>query len=425
MIHLLFICTEIQRKGDLIVLAKSLLEKSDKLKIFFFENGRGFYEFSSVDIDRSPETGGGRMKTLSRSRLKSLVSLDLSFLHLYREFKYLKNLKKDYVRFSSFFFQTHIDYVFGLGDRHTGLEPVFLKICKELNIPFIIPYLVNYADFERLKRTSGLTKITEKSYYSKSKAKKFFRLSREGYFYYPHYITEALNRFGVLTANTWVMGAGHCSAIAVGSSYEKQQLLSEGVEEAKIHIIGHIKLDELFNVFVNSKNFKTGNKIVISLPQLGEHHILPWDRHWEEINFLVKIACEASPDVVLILHPKMKFSDYSFLTKYGCRIETAEPLKAIVQSDLYVATYSTTIVWAVLCGVKSLVVDFYDLNYSMYDYLQSIEKITVKHLLKEKIKELLLEKKLFNEDWENLSRNIVFRGNNSQLYLELIARFKI
>ena len=38
--------------------------------------------------------------------------------------------------------------------------------------------------------------------------------------------------------------------------------------------------------------------------------------------------------------------------------------------------------WAAFCGVKSVVVDFYDFNYTMFDFLDSVQIVEMKENLK-------------------------------------------
>jgi len=77
--------------------------------------------------------------------------------------------------------------------------------------------------------------------------------------------------------------------------------------------------------------------------------------------------------VLISLHPKMDISKYRFIEiDYGIPILT-EPLKDILPAaDCFAATFSSTVEWAVLCEIPSIVFDFYGLNYDMYDNYDGI-----------------------------------------------------
>ena len=161
----------------------------------------------------------------------------------------------------------------------------------------------------------------------------------------------------------------------------------------------------------------------MALPQLGEHNIFPWKKHWEEINFLMKNLKKLNQNILISLHPKMDRKDYEFIEeKYKIKILDERLADVLPIADLFVATFSSTVIWSILCGIKSVVVDFYGLNYTMFDFLTSIKKVDKKDNFETELKATLTGEIDFSKDWNSLSRNEVFDGKTIQRYIKLIKR---
>jgi hypothetical protein len=243
---------------------------------------------------------------------------------------------------------------------------------------------------------------------------------------------NALDKFGVLTQNPYVMGSGCSDILCLNNEYYKNLYISLGVDEKKTRVVGDGSYDIIYIQYskkeeVRQKSFKkysldSSKKVVIvALPQLGEHNILPWERHWEEINFLMESLTKLDQNILISLHPKMDRKKYEFLeNKYNCSILDERLADVLPIADMFVATFSSTVVWSILCGIKTVVVDFYELNYTMYDFLTSIKKVDKKENLKATLETTLSEDIDFSKDWKSLSRDEVFDGQTIQRYIKLI-----
>ncbi len=84
------------------------------------------------------------------------------------------------------------------------------------------------------------------------------------------------------------------------------------------------------------------------------------------------------------------------------------------------AAYSSTVVWAVLCGVKTIVVDFIGLNYEFYDYLKSVSIIRDRNRLRSTLAAAIQGGAAdFSADWKALSRQEALDGRTIHRYLDL------
>lgn len=367
--------------------------------------------------------------------VKTSVLYDFKLISLER--RYLYYLRNTYRKISALLGKDQIDLIFINGDRHLGYEPVFLKLSHDLNIKSVIPYLVNYSDEERL--CVGALQHARIKHVGRSllasryilRSQGLQRLSKQCLYYYHHSIANALKKFGVLSDNPFVMGCGKSDILCLNDRHSAVAYSNRGVNSAKIRVLGDASYDKLFHQYTNKKLIKdelcnkymiSGHRkiAILSLPQLAEHGLLSWKEHWIEIEFLVETLCSIDQSVIISLHPKMEICKYKYLeAKYNCRIASERLLEIIPVADIFVSTYSSTVVWATLCGITAVIVDFYKLNYTFYDYLTTVKKVTDKKVFKSVLQDALNDCYSFSYDWGSLSRSEVFDGKTFERYVAL------
>lgn len=262
----------------------------------------------------------------------------------------------------------------------SGLLPALLKICNELKINTVIPPISYAGDMRSLKASEYRKK------YCRVKHKKLFekysgnlvRVDKNYISFYPTIITEILYRINALPKNPWVLGGGLSSKVLAEGEAARLRLVENGCDPAKIIVVGHSSHDALFlkkekkssirTCLKNKYKLSKDNLIILSLPQLGEHNILGWNEHWKEIHFLCDIFSKSQADTLISLHPKMDIKEYSFITeKYNIPILGEALQDVLPAADIFAATFSSTVEWAVLCNIPTIVFDFYSLGYNMYD----------------------------------------------------------
>lgn len=458
--NILIVALQPQRFLDQVKFAQSLISQSNDINVHFFIDNSVYssyqsivdsLEFKVINVPVTYPQELGRhflIDMMKRKFPRSSINIVKSFFSYLRttisytrklvdrEDNYLRKLNRRFSTISKLIGGFDFKVMLLNGDRHLGYEPVFLKISREFSIPSIIVYIVDYADEERIFFNDVETKkiipnIFTSSYIKNAQESLDYRIARERY-YYPHPIAMALKKFGVLTHDPYVMGKGKSDVLCLNNIYYKDKYVELGVEPTKIKVLGDASYDTVYENYkkknlvkdniVTKYSLKNDKKIIIvALPQLGEHDILPWDEHWKEISFLMTSFEQLGQNVLVSLHPKMHVGQYRFLeSEFNCKILDERLADALVSADLFVATYSSTVVWAVLCGIKTLVVDFYGLNYNMYDFLTSITKVDSREKLATALNSSLNVDTDFSTDWANLSKDAVFDGNTTQRYLELI-----
>lgn len=456
--NILVVATQPQRFLEQISFANSVYYIKENINIYFFISEEIYNYYSEIvdnlkfKIINKPFNSYKKFNkqnylknfikknlTLNQKKQisKYIYTLENTFIFTNRLKKqekiFLANLEKNYDKIFKLVQEYKIDVLLINGDRHLGLEPLFLKVAKDLKIPTIIPYMVYFAEQEDLVKTSTIieSKTLLTSKYIKDSEKKFIHHKRENKYYYPHTIANALDELGVLTKNPWFMGGGSSGILCLPNYRMNEHYINNGVDSNKIKVLGDTSYDQLYLNYKNRVNIKQIllekysfiNKkiIIVALPQLGEHNILPWDKHWEEINYLMKSLNELNENILISLHPKMDRKKYEFLEdKYNCTILDERLADVLPIADMFVATFSSTVLWSILCGIKTVVVDFYGLNYTMYDFLTSIKKVDKKENLETVLKTTLIEEIDFSKDWKSLSRDEVFDGKTIQRYINLI-----
>lgn len=142
---------------------------------------------------------------------------------------------------------------------------------------------------------------------------------------------------------------------------------------------------------------------------------MPWDKHWEEIRFLCESLCGGNRDTLISLHPRMDIDKYRFIeSDYNIPI-AEEPLREILPTaDSFVATFSSTVEWAVLCKIPTIVVDFYGHNYDMFDDYKGVVVVNDRHkftdILKRIIEDNDYSEKLVRFNAEKASKLSPFDG---------------
>jgi hypothetical protein len=204
--------------------------------------------------------------------------------------------------------------------------------------------------------------------------------------YYRFEHLPILIKNNLIPDNPWAFGSGLISFIMVDSQRTKDDLVKVGTKPDKIYVTGHHIFDELFNVKkrkikVNErmnykyKNLSSNKKIIFAVPHLAEHGLIDWQEHWEKLDLIcdnLKVY-SGNFDIFISLHPKMVKEDYMFLEyKYDFKI-LIEPLSNVLPvADYFIATFSSTVYWSVICNIRTLILDIHGLSYKDFDWIKNI-----------------------------------------------------
>jgi hypothetical protein len=206
--------------------------------------------------------------------------------------------------------------------------------------------------------------------------------------YYPASKTLALKLMGMLPQNPWYQGTTFADYIMISGTDEADMYAEAKVDPDKLLYFGTHELDMLHESRLKSEQIRhelidryhldSNQKIlIVSLPRLMEQNLTSEPIHWQAINDILDVLSRQNYNVVVSMHPDSDLSLYTWMEdKYQVQI-VREPLKNIlVIADIYVASYSSTIRWAIGLGIPVINLDFWDLNLVIFRNLTGFQTVT-------------------------------------------------
>lgn len=351
-----------------------------------------------------------------------------SFILSIKMFKYLKIAEK-------YILMIKADVLLVNGDRMgVSLEQAFLKMSKKYGIRSIVPYAsvissgisLRMASLDLYLVKTLLDKILFKNMKNQTK-----NIDGKVIKFYDTSTTLVLKVFSLLSLNPWMIGNGLSDYVCIDNLFSFNKYKNDILFPEKFKIVGDIEYDILYHQSASQKKYLNTNyiintelpNIIISLPQLAEHFILNWEQHWQEIYFILDELKDIKANVFLSLHPKMDLNKYVHLEKkYSCVILKEQLRDVIHESDLFIAINSSTVLWSTILGIKTIILDYFELDSSYFKNLSSIQFIKEKKNLKKVVMNTLVSNINFIDDFKILSKDDIFDGNTIKRYFELIKK---
>lgn len=203
----------------------------------------------------------------------------------------------------------------------------------------------------------------------------FYYQDKKCLFYEPYVIIN-LYLMRCLPRIPWLNGSTFVSETHVDCEKTKEIYIGSGVKSEIVKVTGLLEYKFLNSSKNNLKNIRDEFKIfesefvvIFALPQLYEHNLISKEENDIIIIKLMEILnglknCK----IIISLHPKMAEKDYLYLVdKYDVQISHL-PLRNILPvANVFISTYSSTVLWSIMLGIPSVIYDFFNLNYQVYD----------------------------------------------------------
>ncbi len=331
-----------------------------------------------------------------------------------------------------------------VGDRHVGWETSLIKAANDSNIsslivPFALSDPLGAAKYRLASIQSNLYFI--KSWLDRLISRLFpnwtYHIQDRSLFFVPVANALAAQFWGIMPKTPWALGGGAATCMAVESPHLKEMFVEQDISKDKLIVTGKPSADQIYGLMQNTDVDKmyqewgvtrTQKVLLCSVPQLAEHGLLPWEEHWREIDFLLA-TLTAHPDavVVLSLHPKSDPDAYKNLaSKYGAIIAEQRIYSLLPGCDIFVATYSSTVVQAIGVGKPTIVVDFYDLNYTLYDDVPGVVVVNQRKKFGVILNRLVADREYYERlskaQKENSSEWALLDGQCTRRVVDLIYR---
>ena len=214
----------------------------------------------------------------------------------------------------------------------------------------------------------------------------------------------------------WALNSGYADVIAAESKGMYKYMVEEGLTKSKIKLTGSLSNDALASCMQTSDKekrkffLKNGfnlkqKTILCALPPnmlygLGRQEC-EFKTYRDLVEFWMRSISNLGYNVMVSLHPSTKYSDVSYLKKkYGVKIFTDPICKLIPHCDLFIASISATIQWAIACSKPVINFDVYHYRYTDYvgvsgvinvesgsDFIKELGKITKNDKYFQKLKE--------------------------------------
>jgi hypothetical protein len=260
------------------------------------------------------------------------------------------------------------------------------------------------------------------------------------FLFYPASNIIALAARSMLPDNPFSVGGGLAQKVAVGED-DKKRLVQDGLDPSKIAVTGDPGLDSLYRSFAQKKarraqlieryGLNPRSKILLcAVPQFAEHGRVPWERHWRIVRELVTTLAGSGHAVVLSLHPKAEMANYLFLEEAANVVIVHEALVEILScADIFIAGFSSTVRWAILGNVPTIVMDILNQDQPLFKNFQGIIHVGGENVFQALAKEL--DKLLLGPaELANLQQTLAreasgvapFDGNANLRIIELIFK---
>jgi CDP-glycerol glycerophosphotransferase (TagB/SpsB family) len=229
-------------------------------------------------------------------------------------------------------------------------------------------------------RVAGLVNALAAKMYPKwvfeHRGRKLLRVPGERVF-----VMECLNLAPPLP---WVFNSGFADAIVVESKKMEEYYQACGLPDDQLKLIGSLADDEMFSILVDRNANKinlckeleiSADKpiILFALPpdflyMVGGRPECDFSEYRELVRFWVQsIAAQAGGyNVIACLHPSVRYEDFKYIEDWGVRIARKGTADLIPLCDIYVASVSSTIRWAIACGIPVINYDVYRYRYTDY-----------------------------------------------------------
>lgn len=273
-----------------------------------------------------------------------------------------------------------------IGDRHVGWETALIKAANQRGIPsLIVPFALSAPEIAarlRLRKQDVDRSYGMQTFSNRIAGALFpnwvYKFEGSRLLFSPGVQSVVAWALGIMPKNPWTMGGGAATRMAVESPRLRRVFIEQGVPEEKLLVTGKPSVDQVWEAMQSTNRYiireelgipEAGQVLLCAVPQLAEHHLVSWPQHWQEIEFLFATFAQLkNVSVLLSLHPKSNPWDYQQLAdRYGAILAKRRIYELLPACDVFVATFSSTVMQAIGLSKPTVIVDFYGLDYTFYD----------------------------------------------------------
>ena len=238
--------------------------------------------------------------------------------------------------------------------------------------------------------------------------------------FYPAGYTMAGYLRRMISMHPWISGAGFSTHALAASEKQKEEILSvvkkevitTGLVEDYYILENYAQRAQIQEQIKKKYGIKSDKIVILSMPQIAEHNMVPWEIHRDNMSFVVEKMSKIYDKFLISLHPKSKEDDYLYLNDFGSFSFLQERLRdVIVCADvLVVVSISNVVRWADILGVPKIVLEI--------DWLKKKFDIDIKNQIMSELQKPLDSKEKFD-----LKRNSI--KNVPEEIIEIVKNTKL
>jgi len=197
----------------------------------------------------------------------------------------------------------------------------------------------------------------------------------------------AMESLNLAPKRPWVVNTGKMDGVLVESQFMRKRFVSQGVDPAAIRVTGAMPLDKISHSVIGVANHRkkrledlgcdeNRKTIVCAIPPNQYPHV-PANGHptYKDLigDYIAGLKKAANNfNIILSLHPSLNIKDIEGIELKPALIHHGSVMEILPMADLYVATVSTTIKWALACGIPVVNYDCYNYDYVDFSDLKQV-----------------------------------------------------
>lgn len=223
----------------------------------------------------------------------------------------------------------------------------------------------------------------------------------------------AMEMMRISPPRPWINNSGFSDRIAAESESMRRYYTREGIPDSQIVITGSAAHDELADTLKNAADARARlihkysldpAKPILLSPLPPDQHYLPGGRpecvfptYRELTDYWVRSLVGTGYNVLINLHPSVTPAEFAFIEKIGAKIAVEDITAIIPVCDLFVASVSSVIRWAVVCGKPVVNYDVYHFRYNDYTEVTGIITMEDKNEYERVLTELAFGSPAYND----------------------------
>lgn len=208
--------------------------------------------------------------------------------------------------------------------------------------------------------------------------------------------------FGRGFENPWILNGGSANKVLVESNALFDYFSKAGVSKERMVVVGSLSNDQL-KTQMDCRLPAQGKPIILCClppPQFPrpkcdfknyEDLVLFWARSLGGIS---------NYRAIMSVHPRLSLGEMKYLEKYGVEITDKNVAGLIPSSNIYIASVSATIRWAIACSKPVLNYDVYKYRYHDYDSAGGVITVESKEDFARYLKKLTADEKFYQKQAE-------------------------